>query len=477
MNENFDTNSENPIEKTISKVSEDSIERAYYYAGFWKRFLAYLIDSFLITFCIMILSFLTGFADVILGGTDMMVNSGVLFMTITLSWIYTATMESSSKQATIGKIALGIIVTDLEGNPISFNRASGRYFGKIISSIIVFIGFLMAGFTEKKQALHDMMANCIVIRKEESKTFKNPFGHLRAGWRMTAYLIVLAVIAIPVNILMHSIKSYIPGGKGMHSPRMIVLYVVMVSVFTFAAYLTLKLIDKRPFRLLGLWFSPGWFREYYIGLGFGFGSITVVFLILWLTNHVDVTKGTWDSALSVSLLKLLVLFAFAGALEELMLRGYLFQAFIEGSNKWIAILVLSLIFSAMHMFNPNWSAMGAIIIFLAGIELSVAYVKTRSLWLPIGLHMAWNWTQGPLWGMHVSGTTIENTVLVSVPQGSEFWSGGEFGAEGSIFAAVITVLVTWIIWRAEWIKPSKANSELWKKYPASYGVSPVAAEI
>ena len=306
-----------------------------------------------------------------------------------------------------------------------------------------------------------------------NKIFKNPFGHIRAGWRMLAYLFIVLLIAAPTNFLLHSIRSYIPGGKGLHAPRIIVLYIGMVTAFTFAAYLTLKWIDKRPFRLLGLWFSPGWFKEYSIGLGFGFGTLTLTFLILWSTNLVDVTMGALDLEVLFFLLKLLILFAFAGALEELMLRGYFFQAFIEGSNKWIAIIVLSLIFSAMHMFNPNWSAMGALIIFLAGVELSVAYIKTRSLWMPIGIHMSWNWTQGPLWGMHVSGTTMEKSFLVSVPQGPEILSGGEFGAEGSVIAAVVSILFIWYIWRAKWIKPSDENSELWKKYPASYGVSPV----
>lgn len=310
-----------------------------------------------------------------------------------------------------------------------------------------------------------------------SKTFKNPFGHFRAGWRMLTFLIFVGLIVTPTNLLLHSLISYIPGGKGIHAPRMIVLYILMVSAFILASYITLKWLDKRPFRLLGLWFSPGWFREFSIGLGFGFGPITIVFLLLWVTGHVDVSKGTLDISLILFLLKMLILFAFAGALEELMLRGYLFQALIEGSNKLIAILVLSIIFSAIHMFNPNWSAMGAVIIFLAGLELGVAYIKTRSLWMPIGIHMAWNWTQGPLWGMNVSGTTMETSFLVSTPQGSTFWSGGEFGAEGSIFAAVVSIFVIWYIWRADWIKPSDANSELWKKYPSRYGVSPLETEM
>jgi uncharacterized RDD family membrane protein YckC len=74
-------------------------------------------------------------------------------------------MESSVKQATLGKLAIGIIVTDLQGSRITFGRATGRYFGKILSSLILSIGYIMAGFTEKKQALHDMIAGCLVVMK------------------------------------------------------------------------------------------------------------------------------------------------------------------------------------------------------------------------------------------------------------------------------------------------------------------------
>jgi len=82
-----------------------------------------------------------------------------------LNWLYYALLESSAWQATLGKKALGLEVTDMQGMRISFGRATGRFFAKIISSIILFIGFIMAGFTEKKQALHDMIAGTLVIRK------------------------------------------------------------------------------------------------------------------------------------------------------------------------------------------------------------------------------------------------------------------------------------------------------------------------
>ena len=100
------------------------------------------------------------------GGSDiviLMITASLILGVIT--WLYFAIMESSAAKATLGKLALGIIVTDIRGNKISFMKATGRYFGKIISGFILCIGYLMAGFTEKKQALHDIMAGCIVVRK------------------------------------------------------------------------------------------------------------------------------------------------------------------------------------------------------------------------------------------------------------------------------------------------------------------------
>jgi uncharacterized RDD family membrane protein YckC len=85
---------------------------------------------------------------------------------LVLSWLYFAGMESSEHQGTLGKMALGLVVTDMNGLRISFARASGRFFAKIITGLVpLYIGYIMAGFTEKKQALHDMIASCLVLRK------------------------------------------------------------------------------------------------------------------------------------------------------------------------------------------------------------------------------------------------------------------------------------------------------------------------
>ncbi len=122
------------------------------YAGFWKRFLAYLIDAILLG---------------IIGGllTINMETAAASTVTTILGWLYVAGMESSARQATIGKSVLGMYVTDLEGQRLSFLRATVRYFAKILSAIILLIGFIMAAFTARKQALHDIIASTLVLSR------------------------------------------------------------------------------------------------------------------------------------------------------------------------------------------------------------------------------------------------------------------------------------------------------------------------
>ena len=137
-----------------------------HYAGFWLRFWAYLIDGFilgLLPFVVALIAAPLFFA----GGLGALAVGGMIFIVPILwteGWLYYAFMESSPYQATLGKKALGLKVTDMNGRPVSFGRATGRYFGKVLSHMLLNIGFIMAGFTQKKQALHDMLADCLVIR-------------------------------------------------------------------------------------------------------------------------------------------------------------------------------------------------------------------------------------------------------------------------------------------------------------------------
>lgn len=159
------------------------------YAGFWLRFVAALIDGIVIgivqwiimlpilaLFGISMFS-LSQFAD--FSNMDESSQSGLISMMVSayaaiivtstiIKWLYYALMESSSKQATLGKMAINLKVTDLQGNRITFLNATGRFFSKIISSMILMIGYIMAGFTEKKQALHDIIAGTLVVQKVQT---------------------------------------------------------------------------------------------------------------------------------------------------------------------------------------------------------------------------------------------------------------------------------------------------------------------
>ena len=152
------------------------------YAGFWLRFFAFLIDNVVmgIGFVLILipLIFLTGLGGLLsqirpdeeINDAGIFVVLGFIFLAATASlvftWLYHALMESSEWQATVGKKALGLVVTDLTGERVSFGRATGRHFSKIITNMVPFlIGYIMAGFTEKKQALHDMLAGCLVLRR------------------------------------------------------------------------------------------------------------------------------------------------------------------------------------------------------------------------------------------------------------------------------------------------------------------------
>lgn len=163
------------------------------YAGFWKRLVAYIVDGFILWIPNLIIGNLLGATAAQAAMMHVFENANgdqaalmaaygaywsailpVLGVQTLLNWAYFALCESSAMQATPGKLAMGIRVTDDEGRRITFLRATGRYFGKIISSLTLCIGFMMVGWTERKQGLHDMMASTLVVNGRVSAARNNP---------------------------------------------------------------------------------------------------------------------------------------------------------------------------------------------------------------------------------------------------------------------------------------------------------------
>jgi len=134
------------------------------YAGFWKRLLAFIVDWLVLGLLLMLFGMLVSGSMEITGiyarSEGMLELAGII-----LPWLYYAGLESSEQQATFGKLALNIKVTDLQGRRVSFLRASVRYFAKILSSMLLLIGYIMITFTARKQGLHDLIAGCLVVNR------------------------------------------------------------------------------------------------------------------------------------------------------------------------------------------------------------------------------------------------------------------------------------------------------------------------
>jgi uncharacterized RDD family membrane protein YckC len=211
----------------------DHMHAPFLHAGFWRRFAALIIDSFILSAAAFLLYMLLAVIVIIpaaaSGGRHVdEVAVGFLMLLfcvvlIVIRWLYFALCESSRWQATPGKLALSLCVTDMYGRRIGFGQATGRYFGKILSGLIFDIGFMMAGWTARKQALHDLLAGCCVVRKEELAAFER--GELESnaaaqgsgmpGWAIALiaigglFISVIPVIAILAAIAIPAYQNYL----------------------------------------------------------------------------------------------------------------------------------------------------------------------------------------------------------------------------------------------------------------------------
>ncbi len=137
------------------------------YAGFWRRFAAYWIDWFIFFSIELFIAAARGIPLAARQSMDPEEVAKGLLLSLFIGWLYAAILESSRWQATVGKRAMDIYVTDLQGRRIGFAKASARFFGKLVSALILGIGFIMIAFTERKQGLHDQLAGCLVVRRKE----------------------------------------------------------------------------------------------------------------------------------------------------------------------------------------------------------------------------------------------------------------------------------------------------------------------
>ncbi len=303
------------------------------------------------------------------------------------------------------------------------------------------------------------------------RTFRNRFGYGRAGWRLAVYAIAVLVVGKAISTPLKLFFPDAPEADFLSWTHTLVWVVGSLALFLGGLGM-LRFFDRRPTALLGLSLNRGWLRELVIGLVAGVIVTGFLVLILVLTGSVSLALSPDPGASLGALPFFLVLFTLAAAVEELMFRGYPLQVLAEGSRRWIAGILLCVVFTWGHGSNPDVTIVGIINIFLASVLLTVLYFQTRRLWLPIALHVSWNLAQSWLWGFDVSGIKIENQLFVMAPTGSELITGGEFGLEGSILSTILFVaVVVWFLIKPV-LRPSDEVATLWAKYPAGFGLPP-----
>ncbi|MEO5858446.1 MAG: type II CAAX endopeptidase family protein [Pyrinomonadaceae bacterium] len=266
-------------------------------------------------------------------------------------------------------------------------------------------------------------------------------GKPRSGWRFAIFLALFMLLGMAFGAAAVLTATLILGPAQQGSAFFLTLNgVVSTAVALFVGWLCGKYLEKLPFEALGASFKNRWLVNLLLGLvggAFTFAAgagIGVLFGGLSFSFNADAPANSIVSTLLVSFL----VFAAAAAFEEALFRGYILQTFVRSGLAWPAIIATSLLFGAVHLGNPNASWISTLNTALAGIWFGVAYLKTRDLWFPTGLHLAWNWTQGSIFGVEVSGLTdiVQQPILRETDIGPVWLTGGDYGIEGGIATTV-----------------------------------------
>ncbi len=267
------------------------------------------------------------------------------------------------------------------------------------------------------------------------------YGWLRAILFFISFFIFIAVfdligIAIVSSISEYSFEEYISDTDLLMENKMMLLMMVSQLFGTlFTVWLFQKFVNRESFTSIGLEFS-GYKDDFVSGLLLGIGLIVLGFGTLYIFNFLSVASIQFSL---IDQLFYLSLFAVVSLNEEIAIRGYILQNLSNSFNKYIALVLSSLVFMIMHIGNPNMSAVPLFNLFLAGLLLGVYCIHKNNLWFPIGAHITWNYFQGPVLGFEVSGNDVDSIFIQSL-NGSELITGGEFGFEGSIILTVLMII-------------------------------------
>lgn len=262
---------------------------------------------------------------------------------------------------------------------------------------------------------------------------------IQQGWlRALLYILLsLAIVFVVSTILGKIIVKFdlLPKEEEVSLPTILLSYSEVTVVLIVMAFIMRRFIDRQTIISMGFQWK-GYGKHAASGFFLGILLLAAGSLILVLLQFLFFTSVVFNfNELLLSFLFFIVV-AFT---EEIAFRGYILNNLLQSTNKWMALLISSILFSLFHAANANIGIIALINIFVAGFLLGINYVFTRNIWFAVFLHFSWNFFQGPVFGYEVSGTNM-SSLLQQTLKGPDLLTGGDFGFEGSLVCLFLNLL-------------------------------------
>lgn len=290
--------------------------------------------------------------------------------------------------------------------------------------------------------------------------FINDAGRLRSGWRFVIFLLLF----IGFSGAFSAFAEFLFAKLAIDFSQGAILYILANGAAAFTAALLVgwfcgKYLENLPFRALGAWFTKNWLKDLGLGVLLGALSVAIAVSVAFTFGGLrfQLNENHGQSAILLTLGISLIIFTVGAAFEEMLFRGYLLQTLARANLAWLAIALTALFFSVAHLQNPNATHFSTFNTALAGIWFGIAYLKTRTLWFVFGLHLAWNWFQGAIFGIEVSGLTMFTTapLLQEIDAGPVWLTGEGYGIEGGIACTIALIVSILAIWFLPILKPTE----------------------
>ncbi|HEU4834461.1 MAG TPA: type II CAAX endopeptidase family protein [Pyrinomonadaceae bacterium] len=284
--------------------------------------------------------------------------------------------------------------------------------------------------------------------------FINEVGRLRSGWRLLIFIAAFIALSLLLVTLARVVFIILPGdsSRAAEFGAELIFRFGLLAAALGAGCLCARYLEGLPWRSLGLTFHSGWLRDLIFGFAIGFASLVVAVAIASRGLSFSLSNTGWSSIVR-SMIGSAVLLFVAALAEEAMFRGYGLQTLSRAKLAWLGVLLTSVPFALVHLSNPNVvPGVTFANTALAGIWLAAAYLRTRSLWLPLGVHWAWNWALGWFFGLPVSGIQlVSNPLLQGQDSGPKWLTGGSYGIEGGVACTIALILFTVFLWKTRWV--------------------------